>query len=70
MINNWEIYPHVTDRGILGTFIERQAQQYSIEELEELVKPVLVSKINDYLASNPAQEVERAGMLQAVELFR
>jgi len=60
VINNWETYPHVTDRGILGTFIERQAQQYSIEELEELVKPVFVSKIKDYLASNPAQEVEGA----------
>lgn len=55
--NGWENYPYVTDRGILKTFIERQAPQYSLEELEALVKPVFIRNIKETIASEPAQEV-------------
>ncbi|MEH6443027.1 MAG: HAD hydrolase-like protein [Oceanospirillaceae bacterium] len=58
--SDWESYPYVTDRGILMTFIERQAFNYSIEKLENLVKPVFITKIREHLISNPANAVEGA----------
>ena len=60
LINNWETYPHVTDRGILRTFIERQAPHLTIGELEGKVKPVFVKKISEYLADMPVMEVDGA----------
>ncbi|MHA7879227.1 MAG: HAD family hydrolase [Saccharospirillum sp.] len=60
VINNWESYPHVTDRGILQTFIKRQFQSSTIAELERLVKPLFVSKVREYLESHPAREVNGA----------
>ncbi|WP_281543901.1 HAD family hydrolase [Grimontia sp. SpTr1] len=58
--NNWATYPHVTDRGILQTFIERQAPQYSLEELENRVKPVFVQNIEQTIKESPAIEVKGA----------
>lgn len=57
VISNWETYPHVTDRGILQTFIERQCPDFTLSHLEALVKPLFVSKIKTYLQSHPAQAV-------------
>ncbi|WP_325894608.1 HAD family hydrolase [Grimontia sp. NTOU-MAR1] len=58
--NDWEAYPHVTDRGILQTFIERQAPQYSLEELENRVKPVFIRNIEQTIKESPAVEVKGA----------
>ena len=66
--SNWEAYPHVTDRGILKTFIERQAKNYSIDELESLVKPIFISKINSYLKSNSVREV--TGAIKFIEYLK
>ncbi|WP_114764533.1 HAD family hydrolase [Vibrio rhodolitus] len=60
ILNDWHNYPNVTDRGILKTFIERQAPQYSIEELENIVKPVFVKNIQNSINREPAQEVPGA----------
>jgi phosphoglycolate phosphatase-like HAD superfamily hydrolase len=60
LVNNWESYPHVTDRGILQTFIERQASHLELQKLEAEVKPVFVKKIKDYLVANPVEEVAGA----------
>ncbi|HCE3035043.1 TPA: HAD family hydrolase [Vibrio parahaemolyticus] len=58
--SDWGSYPYVTDRGILKTFIERQAPQYSLEELEDLVKPVFIRNIQRTINSEPAKEVPGA----------
>ncbi|WP_073581037.1 HAD family hydrolase [Vibrio quintilis] len=60
LVSDWETYPHVTDRGILQTFIQRQAPQYSLEELERLVKPVFIRHIEQALHNEPAREVPGA----------
>nr|WP_086938946.1 HAD family hydrolase [Thaumasiovibrio occultus] len=56
ILNNWETYPDVTDRGILRTFIERQAPLYSLEELENLVKPVFIRNIKRTVEISPVTE--------------
>jgi phosphoglycolate phosphatase-like HAD superfamily hydrolase len=60
ILNNWSTYPHVTDTGILQTFIERQASHLSIGELEKDVKSRFIVKLHSYLADSPAMEVEGA----------
>lgn len=57
LVNNWETYPFVTDRGILQTFIERQAPHYLLNDLERLVKPIFIRNIKAHLDKHPAQEV-------------
>lgn len=66
--SDWQSYPYVTDRGILMTFIERQASNYTIEKLENLVKPVFIDKIRAHLISNPAKAVE--GAIEFLELLK
>ena len=56
----WATYPHVTDRGLLMTFIERQAPHYELGILEPLVKAQFIRNIEDYLESTPAKEVPGA----------
>ncbi|WP_159737594.1 HAD family hydrolase [Vibrio atypicus] len=58
--SDWEAYPHATDKGILQTFIERQAPHYSLGTLERLVKPVFIQNITDTLRDTPAKEVQGA----------
>jgi len=58
--SDWDSYPNVTDRGLLMTFIERQAPHYKLAELEPLVKQQFISNITDHLKSNPAREVRGA----------
>lgn len=60
LINDWETYPDVTDRGILKTFIERQLPGFALSNLEESVKEVFVSKVREYLIDHPATEVNGA----------
>ena len=33
LLNNWDTYPHITNTGILQTFIERQAPHYCLADL-------------------------------------
>lgn len=58
--SDWVNYPNVTDRGILKTFIKRQAPQYSLNELEDLVKPIFIENIKNTLLKEPAKEVSGA----------
>ncbi|MDB2438578.1 HAD family hydrolase [Hellea sp.] len=58
--SNWSTYPHVTDSGILKTFIERQAPQLEFKTLEAQVKAVFIRKIAEHLQHSPAVEVEGA----------
>ena len=50
----------MTDKGILQTFIERQAPHFQIDDLEKRVKPVFVKKIKAYLAQTPVLEIKGA----------
>ena len=45
--DDWSKYPNATDRGILITFIERQAPWLNLNTLEFQVKSVYIQKIND-----------------------
>ncbi|KXF83260.1 HAD family hydrolase [Enterovibrio coralii] len=65
---DWENYPHVTDRGILKTFISRQAPHYSLSELEKAVKPVFTRNIQKTIDSEPALEV--GGAIEFVSYLR
>ena len=58
--NDWQNYPHLTDTGILKTFIARQAPSYSLQDLEPLVKSVFIDKIDHYLNSNSVNQVAGA----------
>lgn len=58
--NNWNTYPFVTDKGILLTFIERQAQQFSLQQLEQQVKPIFIKKLKQCLSQYPVKEVAGA----------
>lgn len=58
--SDWEAYPHATDKGILQTFIERQAPHYSLEILERLVKPIFIRNITHRLRQEPAKEIHGA----------
>jgi len=58
--SDWEAYPHATDKGILQTFVERQAPHYSFETLERLVKPVFIRNIANTLRNEPAKEIPGA----------
>ena len=58
--NDWQNYPHVTDTGILKTFIARQAPSYSLQDLEPLVKSVFIEKIDRHLNSSTVNQVAGA----------
>lgn len=64
----WDTYPDVTDRGLLMTFIERQAPHYQLRALESLVKAQFINNIEVYLNHTPAKEVP--GARQFVEHLR
>lgn len=68
LIPNWESYPYVTDRGILKTFIERQAMQWQLEELEPLVKAAFVKNIEQSLMRKPMVPVP--GAIEFIEQLR
>ncbi|OUL58720.1 HAD family hydrolase [Pseudoalteromonas ulvae] len=65
---DWENYPYVTDRGILKTFISRQAPRYSLNELERAVKPVFTRNIQKTIDSEPTLEVD--GAIEFVSYLR
>lgn len=58
--NDWQNYPHLTDTGILKTFIARQAPSYSLQDLEPLVKSVFIEKIDHYLSTRSVNQVAGA----------
>jgi len=58
--DDWSKYPNATDRGILMTFIERQAPWLNLNALEFQVKSVYIQKINEYLEHSRFQEVPGA----------
>ncbi|WP_070965647.1 HAD family hydrolase [Vibrio sonorensis] len=58
--SNWGAYPYVTDRGILKTFINERGLPYTLQELEQAVKPVFVSNIKEAIENNPVKEIEGA----------
>jgi len=58
--DDWSTYPHVTDRGILMTFIERQAPHWNLSMLEPQVKSSFIQKISEHLNHSPAQEIDGA----------
>ena len=58
--NDWQNYPHLTDTGILKTFIARQAPSYSLQDLEPLVKSVFIEKIDHYLSTKSVNQVAGA----------
>ncbi len=60
LINDWDNYPHITDRGILQTFIERQAPHEVLESLEKRVKAVFIGNVKEHLKQYPAKEVSGA----------
>lgn len=57
---DWSTYPHVTDSGLLKTFIERQAQNWAIDDLEKRVKKVFIKLVSEYLKTNPVGAVAGA----------
>lgn len=60
LFNNWDTYPHITDTGILQTFIERQAPHYSLAELEPQVKRAYTKNIKQTLCLGRVKEVPGA----------
>jgi len=63
--DDWSTYPHVTDRGILKTFIQRQAPNLELQSLENQVKTAFKSHIRNYLAHSTIREIEGAKNLIA-----
>lgn len=57
---DWGTYPHVTDRGILQTFIERHAPHYELSELESAVKRKFIANVRTALEWNPVNPVNGA----------
>lgn len=55
--SNWESYPYVTDKGILMSFIERQAPHFDLTELEPSVKEIFIRNVRESLSKKPATEV-------------
>jgi beta-phosphoglucomutase-like phosphatase (HAD superfamily) len=60
LFNNWDTYPHITDTGILQTFIERQAPHYCLAELEPQVKQVYIKNIKQNLCLGRVEEIPGA----------
>lgn len=60
LLNNWDTYPHITDKGILQTFIERQAPHYCLADLVLQVKKVLTQNIKQNLCLSRVKEVPGA----------
>ncbi len=58
--NNWNTYPFVTDKGILLTFIERQAPQFTLQQLEQQVKPIFINNLKQCISQYPVKEVAGA----------
>ncbi|GAB6261951.1 HAD family hydrolase [Photobacterium sp. CCB-ST2H9] len=56
----WENYPHITDRGILRTFIANQAPEEELISLEKRVKVEFIQNVQSRLNHRPAQEVSGA----------
>ena len=54
---NWHQYPHVTDTGLLQTFYQSGAFEYSFEELHDLVKGEFVRRIGEHIAEFPVNEI-------------
>ena len=63
--DDWSTYPHVTHRGILMTFIERQAPDLELSSLETQVKTRFKNHIGNHLASSGIQVIEAAKELIA-----
>jgi len=63
--DDWSTYPHVTDRGLLMTFIERQAPNLNMEETELRVKSSFIQKISEHLSRYPINEVNGASKFLA-----
>ena len=64
--DNWSMYPHATDRGILMTFIEKQAPWLNLMTLEVQVKAAYIQKIKEYLKHSKFQPVGGATEFLAV----
>ena len=64
--DDWSTYPHVTDRGILKTFIQRQAPTLELSTLEPLVKTVFESQIRNHLSSSTISEISGAKELISI----
>ncbi|MFT6975448.1 MAG: FMN phosphatase YigB (HAD superfamily) [Bermanella sp.] len=60
LLNNWDTYPHITNTGILQTFIERQAPHYCLADLVLQVKKVLTQNIKQNLCLGRVKEVPGA----------
>ena len=60
VLKNWETYEHMSDRGILQTFIQRQAKHLTLEELEPQVKAIFIENIKAYVNHHPVKEVKGA----------
>ena len=57
---DWSTYPHVTDRGILQSVIQRYSLKTSLEEFEADVKPIFVHKVNQHLKHHSVKEIPGA----------
>ena len=53
-------YPYVSDRGILMTFAERQATDWSLTQLEAAVKQQFIANLSQAIADTPVQAVAGA----------
>ncbi|NAW65803.1 HAD family hydrolase [Photobacterium halotolerans] len=60
LYQSWSDYPHATDRGILRTFIEIQAPDEELADLERRVKAIFIQNIRERLRRRPALEVSGA----------
>ena len=54
---DWGSYPYATDRGILKTFIEQHALTVTLEELENIVKPLFIRNVQKAIEVSPAREI-------------
>jgi len=50
---NWHEYPHITDTGILQSFIEKNKRQESLSQTLGLVKASFIKAINQHINNNP-----------------
>ncbi len=58
--SNWTTYPHVTDLGILKTFIKRQAPQLDIQTLEPQVKSIFIELVREHITRSSIREIKGA----------
>jgi len=57
---DWSEYPHISDSGILRTYLQKLGQMHRHDEIYQQVKALFVDKIRRYLESNPAAEIPGA----------